>query len=92
MSDQATYTGNCLLSDLFSNLAPRLTPPRPFLAPSARNSYTAAMLGATTKMLQHKWRGKDTSPKMRSVYTEFNILTLEIIADAVFGTAIEVGR
>eukprot|EP00873_Tetraselmis_striata_P021841 jgi/Tetstr1/442105/TSEL_030262.t1 len=61
----------------------------PAFRQAAVRSYTAAMLGATTKMLQHKWRGKDTSPKMRSVYTEFNILTLEIIADAVFGTAIE---
>eukprot|EP00951_Prasinocladus_malaysianus_P016682 scaffold130336_cov49-Prasinocladus_malaysianus.AAC.3 len=48
------------------------------------------MKGATARMIKSKWPKQQQEIQTRKVYPDFNVLTLEIIADAVFGTAIEV--
>mmetsp|Transcript_22474 Transcript_22474/g.62331 ORF Transcript_22474/g.62331 Transcript_22474/m.62331 type:complete len:545 (+) Transcript_22474:187-1821(+) len=56
---------------------------------SAVKSYARAMQAATERMASTKWGGEPGKAKILEVFPEFNVLTLEIIADAVFGSAIE---
>lgn len=47
-------------------------------------------MSATGRMLQEKWGPLEAREEVcRLVYRDFNVLTLEIVADAVFGTAVK---